>query len=198
MASSSSDNDEPLTPNQRIAAKDWCFTIFPPRGEILLDLEECQRTITQWPYRYIVYQIELCPETGREHLQGFVQWTDKQRLTALKKFHRTAHWEKRLGTPYEAEHYCKKPVEDCTCKHCDGLERYDPRIFEEGFMSVENQHRFHEVPPPANVPPPLVRNKPQKWFWMELDYPLRWRKHPYTQSEPRFRRHDLTTNHNIN
>lgn len=145
MASSSSDNDEPLTPNQRIAAKDWCFTIFPPSGETLLDLEECQRTITQWPYRYIVYQIELCPRTGREHLQGFVQWTDKQRLTALKKFHRTAHWEKRLGTPYEAQHYCKKPVEDCTCKHCDGLERYDPRIFEEGFMSVENQHRFHEV-----------------------------------------------------
>lgn len=145
MASSSSQPDEPLTPNQRIAAKDWCFTIFPPRGEILLDLEECQRTITQWPFRYIVYQIELCPTTGREHLQGFVQWEDKQRLSALKKFHATAHWEKRRGTPYEAAHYCKKPVEDCTCKHCDGLERYDPRIFEEGFMSVENQHRFHEV-----------------------------------------------------
>jgi len=57
MASSSSQPDEPLTPNQRMACKDWCFTIFPPIGEILLDLEECLRTITQWPYRYIVYQI---------------------------------------------------------------------------------------------------------------------------------------------
>lgn len=196
MASSSSQPDEPLTPNQRIAAKDWCFTIFPPSGEILLDLEECQRTITQWPYRYIVYQIELCPETGREHLQGFVQWTDKQRLTALKKFHRTAHWEKRLGTPYEAQHYCKKPVEDCTCKHCDGLERYDPRIFEEGFMSVENQHRFHEVRPP---PPPKVWPR-YKWFcapgYFQEFEPV-WHV-SWTYAQPLYRSYWPYINHNIN
>lgn len=188
MSTSSQDGPAPPGPRQGIQCRDWCFTIFPRSGEILLDLEECQRTITQWPYKYIVYQIELCPETGREHLQGFVQFEEKLRLTALKKLHRTAHWEKRQGTPYEAQHYCKKPVEDCTCKHCDGLQRYDTRIFEEGFMSVENQHRFHEVPPPANVP---------KYHWMRPHPPQRWfyQYGAYVTVEPAQR---FTTNHNIN
>ena len=136
----------PLTPAQRIAARDWCFTIFPPQPAVLLDLPAEQAKITEWPYRYIVYQVEECPTTHREHLQGFVQFTDKQRLSALKKFHPTAHWDKRLGTPYEAQHYCMKPVPDCDCQHCADLERYDDRIFEDGFMSVETQHKVHEVP----------------------------------------------------
>lgn len=135
----------PLTPAQRIAARDWTFTIFPPNRGMHLDLPAEQAVIVTWPYKYIIYQIEECPHTQREHLQGFVQFTDKQRLTALKKFHPTAHWEKRLGTPYEAQHYCMKPVPDCDCKHCIDCERYDDRIFEDGFMSVENQHRVHEV-----------------------------------------------------
>lgn len=55
------------------------------------------------------------------------------------------HWAKRRGTPSEASHYCKKPVDDCHCKHCDGLLRFD-NYFEDGNMSTGSAiERLSEV-----------------------------------------------------
>ncbi len=82
------------------------------------------------------------------HLQGFVQMNEKQRITAMIKLIRRAHWEKRRGTPYEAAHYCMKPdlENNCDCKHCYGVERFDiqPAV-EDGCISAETQWRTHEV-----------------------------------------------------
>ncbi len=109
-------------------AKDWCFTINNPR-------KKDWNKIWQLPYQYLAFQVELGAE-GTPHFQGFVQLQEKLRLSAVKKYHRKAHWEKRRGTPYEASHYCMKPVEGCKCKHCDGLERFD-ESFEDGYMTAE-------------------------------------------------------------
>jgi len=111
-------------------AKDWCFTLNNPDERF-----EEYDAIWDLDYQYLVFQVEL-GEEGTPHVQGFVQLREKLRLTALKKFLPSAHWEKRRGTPEEAAHYCKKPVPDCDCKHCKGLERFDD-FHEEGIMSVD-------------------------------------------------------------
>lgn len=121
-------------------AKDWVFTIWPTEA---CDFEEIFQIIWALPYSYITFQIEVGTDV-QPHVQGFVQFQDKLRLTALKKFHREAHWEKRRGTPYEAQHYCQKPVVDCTCDHCKGLDRFDIN-YEDGCISAQQQWKVHEI-----------------------------------------------------
>ncbi len=118
-------------------ANDWCFTLNNP-------LPKHVDKVWDMDYKYLVWQIEV-GESGTPHIQGFVQFHDKQRLTALKKLiSNKVHWEKRRGTPYEASHYCKKPVDGCECEHCDGLERFD-HVNEDGNISAQSQVRVHEV-----------------------------------------------------
>ncbi len=38
----------------------------------------------------------------------------------MKKMLPTAHWETAKGTPKENIHYCSKPIQGCSCKHCVG------------------------------------------------------------------------------
>lgn len=81
-------------------SKNWVFTINNPTNT-----EDCPK---DWPgYRYIVYQREK-GETGTEHYQGYVIWKSNKTLTAVKKIHKTAHWENRMGTHKEAKDYCMK------------------------------------------------------------------------------------------
>ena len=57
---------------------------------------------TKWPdVKYLVYQHEI-GENGTHHLQGFVRFVKKKRLTQLKKLEKTIHWEQRRGTEEEA------------------------------------------------------------------------------------------------
>jgi len=128
-------------PPQQAPAKDWVFTVWPEPG---CDFEEIFSILWAMPYKYITFQIEIGGLQGTPHVQGFVQLHEKVRMTALKKYHKTAHWEKRRGTPYEAAHYAQKPVHNCTCKDCDGLDRFDIN-YEDGWMTAEQQYKVHEV-----------------------------------------------------
>lgn len=60
--------------------------------------------------RYFVYQREQCPETGRHHYQGYIEFTKnltvKQIQTLLAK--PKCHIEKRNGTQAQAIEYCTK------------------------------------------------------------------------------------------
>lgn len=63
--------------------------------------------------RYLVYQKERCPKTGKIHYQGFVQFHKPQHLkTAQKLLNRpgVVHMEPMLKTsnPMQAAAYCKK------------------------------------------------------------------------------------------
>ncbi len=121
-------------------ARDWVFTVNNPQSK---DIEK----VLNFDYKYLVFQVEL-GEEGTPHVQGFVQFHERLRLSGLKKLHKKAHWEKRRGTPYEASHYCKKPdlENGCDCPHCKDLERFDSNpAFEEGMISCENQYKTHEI-----------------------------------------------------
>lgn len=51
-------------------------------------------------FTYLVGQREKCPETGREHIQGYVEFEHPQRMDAVKKAigDAGAHLEVRKGT----------------------------------------------------------------------------------------------------
>ena len=60
--------------------------------------------------RFIVYQHEICPESGREHLQGYVEFRQSMRIRAAKQLlgDPSLHLEVRMGTPDQAIEYCSR------------------------------------------------------------------------------------------
>lgn len=59
---------------------------------------------------YMVYQVEICPETNRFHVQGYVEFKRSVRLGSAKKLIKilTAHLEPRQGSRSQAREYCMK------------------------------------------------------------------------------------------
>jgi len=81
-----------------------CFDISP-------DVEAAiQAVVSSGDAHYCVYGHEVCPETKKEHLQGFTMFTKQMRWNAVKKLFKseTLHCEVMRGTPVEASDYCKK------------------------------------------------------------------------------------------
>lgn len=60
--------------------------------------------------RYIIAGKEICPKTKKEHIQGFIQFNDLRRMTAIKKIvkSKTIHLESCKGTAKENHTYCSK------------------------------------------------------------------------------------------
>lgn len=79
-------------------SKNWCFTSFSDSVDWLLSDN----------VSYFVVGNEMCPDTGKWHKQGYVQFKNRMRMTQLKKIDLTIHWERSRGTPLEASAYCKK------------------------------------------------------------------------------------------
>jgi len=80
--------------------RDYCFTAwtlpFPPEEEKI---------------RYMVVGKEICPNTNREHYQGYVVFNRTARIPMAKKWIGAgddAHLEPRKGTRLQASEYCKK------------------------------------------------------------------------------------------
>jgi hypothetical protein len=88
-----------MSSERAYAGKNWVFTINNPTSE------DCPK---DWHnYKYLVYQLEQ-GEEGTKHLQGYVVFNSVKRMTALKKIHARAHWERRRGSHKEAKDYCMK------------------------------------------------------------------------------------------
>lgn len=60
--------------------------------------------------RYLTWNVEIAPETGREHLQGYVEFFRPHRLNAIKQIlgDDSMHIEPRRGTRDEARAYAQK------------------------------------------------------------------------------------------
>lgn len=80
-------------------SRNYCFTSF--KASLDPDLTRI---------RYICWGEEKCPETGKDHLQGYVEFKNSQRLDGAKRFigDEAAHLEKRKGTRDQAREYCRK------------------------------------------------------------------------------------------
>lgn len=80
--------------------RDWCVTAWvEPKWDPELN-------------KYLVYQKELCPNTGRIHWQTYVECKDKVRMRGMQKSLGLAkdqgHCWKRLGSREQARDYCMK------------------------------------------------------------------------------------------
>jgi hypothetical protein len=84
---------------RRPEGKYWCFTINEPED---YDIPRSWSNV-----KYCVWQAEV-GKSGNEHLQGYVVFWKKLRLSALKKLCYEAHWEQRRGSHGEAKAYCSK------------------------------------------------------------------------------------------
>ncbi|AHH31471.1 replication-associated protein [Dragonfly larvae associated circular virus-5] len=80
----------------------WCFTAF------------VDRPWKDIACKYIVVGHEICPKTGKEHWQGYVEFGTQRRPTGVQKTLGIPdlHVEKRLdtSTPDHAANYCKKDM----------------------------------------------------------------------------------------
>lgn len=83
-----------------MTARHWVFTSY---------LESYPEHIPD-SMHYLCYQQEVCPTTGRIHIQGYVQLRVPARLTGVKELLQddACHVEKARGTPQECREYCSK------------------------------------------------------------------------------------------
>lgn len=80
--------------------RNWCFTAFT----------EPHVPVTHKHFRYAIFQKERCPETKREHYQGYIEFSQGIKLQPLKLAFEddTVHFEGRRGTREQARAYCMK------------------------------------------------------------------------------------------
>lgn len=84
----------------------WCFTTNNPT---IAEEEALKAYARGDACTYLIYGRER-GDNGVPHFQGYVEFGNRQRLTAIKKIpaFRRAHLEPRRGTGAEAARYCKK------------------------------------------------------------------------------------------
>jgi len=79
----------------------WCFTSY---NDVL------PSTFDDLVVRYVIYQREICPETKREHLQGYIEFFDNVRMGQVQQAlgDPAVHVEPRKGSRTQAREYCRK------------------------------------------------------------------------------------------
>lgn len=81
-----------------------CFTLFDYTGEQLDSLYKNEKIC------YVVCGFEICPKTGKAHVQGYLESEVPISLKQIKDIlgSNSAHVEPRYGTQKQAIDYCKK------------------------------------------------------------------------------------------
>lgn len=121
------ETDEPVAkrqktgdvPQNKIApAKCWCFTWHEPPIDWQKNVLGNKKLA-----EYIVGE-EVCPTTGRAHLQGYLEFKQKARAFSLK-WPKEVHWEKAKGTRAENIAYCSKDAKYICSPNCEPPEPLD-------------------------------------------------------------------------
>jgi len=86
-----------------MAGRNWLLTYYGTKLDFDSGLSAGESFI-----RGAIYQQERCPDTGRLHLQAYLETQRPVRLTALSKLWPGIHAERRLGTRQQAIDYCTK------------------------------------------------------------------------------------------
>lgn len=84
------------------SARTWIFTLNNPSGPL-----DCDGAAASHKLRYCKWQLER-GTSGTPHYQGYAEFTETMRLSAVRRWLPTAHWERRRGTREEAAAYAGK------------------------------------------------------------------------------------------
>lgn len=93
------------TNHSRRRVRNWCFTLNNYTDEDI-------STLTSLTDAQYMFEQEIAPTTGTEHLQGFIIFKNPRTITGLKRILRSAHWEEMKGTIDQNILYCTKEKED--------------------------------------------------------------------------------------
>jgi hypothetical protein len=89
-------------------ARRWCYTVYA-QDDDLSAFDDFEKKLRNRPdFRGLCHQLEQCPDTGRLHLQGYVEFNKPTRLASLKLLHSSAHWEQAKGRRDQCVAYCTK------------------------------------------------------------------------------------------
>ncbi|AGS47835.1 replication-associated protein [Farfantepenaeus duorarum circovirus] len=90
----------------------WCFTVFNYNHATVDDFIRAERHDC---VRYVVWQCEKCPTSGRSHIQGYVELHRPIRLRQLKQIldDTGAHCEAAKGPRDACREYCQKEESRC-------------------------------------------------------------------------------------
>ncbi len=87
----------------------YCLTIFPDDKKDLVEKEaDVKALVTSGSSVYAVVGREICPVTGRNHLQCYITFKNAKTFTAVKRMFPGAHIEKAIATASMNRTYCIK------------------------------------------------------------------------------------------
>jgi len=92
----------PLTDKTRL--RNFCFTSYDVSDEM-------KERIKNLDVKYMIYGNEICPDTGKAHLQGYCELNKQSSVRTIKTkmfMYNGLHLESRIGTATQASTYCKK------------------------------------------------------------------------------------------
>lgn len=136
---------------QENGVKRWCFTLNNYTEK------ECEETNRYFRSQNLYIIGKEVGKEGTPHLQGYVEFTSRMRLTALKKIISRAHWEKAKGDIESNIKYCSK---DGDFQH-KGCEQYLPVRTISKEMFYKWQQKAYDI-----VTGP-VDDRKVYWFWSE-------------------------------
>jgi len=144
-----------------VPSKRWCFTFF---FRDIRDLETLEITFNSLKIEYII-GLEKCPETGKEHFQGYIESPTKIRpIEKLQKLFKQnggdhfteIHWEKCKGNREHNITYCSK----------DGCFHTTFDIDEDDLLEFINKGTLYDYQKEVLS---LIESKPDKrtihWFY---------------------------------
>lgn len=87
-----------------MARAKWCFTLHNYTAEDEDRIKQHAESV-----KYCIFGREVCPTTGRRHLQGYVHFKTPKRLSEIKRiFGATIHAEIAKGSAQQNKTYCSK------------------------------------------------------------------------------------------
>ena len=142
MAASSQDSvpyfsDQNNQQRSRYWVGTWQDTANPPSPQLM----ESKNLKT----RYMVFQMETAPTTGKLHYQCYFEFEKDHRLCQLKKLFPLCYWGKRRGTAQQCIDYCTK----------EETRTLPPMSFGEPFYSANTNFIGDESEPAGKKPSTL-------------------------------------------
>lgn len=101
----------------------YCFTYFIKDEDDLFQCDAYIKAIRSSPhFRGLCYQLERCPSTHREHIQGYIEYNKPRKFDTVKKeLPPSSHIELARGNRASCVAYCTKPDSRIEGPWCDDV-----------------------------------------------------------------------------